>query len=71
VLEYYLYTSLGANTVWGDGTGSTGTVTGTGNGLGVPNGIQHTVYGELPISAANQAVAVGTYTDTITVTVEY
>jgi spore coat protein U-like protein len=71
VLEYYLYTSPAAITVWGDGSATTGTVSGVGNGLGVPNEIQHTVYGELPLSAANQAAPVGAYSDTITVTVEY
>lgn len=71
VLEYNLYTSVAVNTIWGDGSGGTGTVSDVGNGLGVPNAIQHTVYGELPISAANQAVPVGAYSDTITVTVEY
>jgi spore coat protein U-like protein len=30
-----------------------------------------TVYGKLPDSAANQAVPSGSYTDTITVTVNY
>jgi spore coat protein U-like protein len=71
VLEYNLYTSLTKATVWGDGSATTGTVSGVGGGLGMPNAIQHTVYGELPISPANQSVAVGAYSDTITVTVEY
>ena len=70
-LEYNLYTSLAKSTVWGDGSATTGTVSGVGNGLGMPNAAQHTVYGELFNNAANQAVAVGAYSDTITVTVEY
>jgi spore coat protein U-like protein len=70
-LEYNLYTSLAKSTVWGDGSATTGTVSGVGNGLGMPNATQHTVYGELFNNAANQAVAVGAYSDTITVTVEY
>jgi spore coat protein U-like protein len=31
----------------------------------------HTIFGSLPNSAANQDAPVGSYTDTITVTVEY
>ena len=70
-LEYNLYTSVAKNTIWGDGGGTTGTVSGVGGGLGMPNAIQHTVYGELFDNAANDAVPVGAYSDTITVTVEY
>jgi spore coat protein U-like protein len=73
-LEYNLYTTdptLGSGSIWGDGTSSTVRGTGTGGGMSVNNAIQHTVYGLLPNSTANQNVPTGTYTDTITVTVEY
>jgi len=49
----------------------TDTVAGTGNGMGVPQAITHTVYGQLLDSAFNQDAAVGSYADTITVTVTY
>jgi len=65
-LLYNLYRDAGRSEVWGDGTGGTYTVSGTGAGLGTPN--QHTVYGRLP---ALQNGHVGQYTDTITVTVTY
>ncbi len=68
-LEYNLYRNAGETEVWGDGSGSSFTVGGTGGGMGVANAID--VYGVLPDSTANQAVFDGTYTDTITVTVTY
>lgn len=71
-LQYNLYTTAGLTTVWGDGTGSTATVAGTGNGMAAANAVTETVYGQLPDSAANQALApAGPFTDTITVTVSY
>ena len=72
-LQYNLYTTSALTTVWGDGTGSSATVPGTGNGMAVGSAITETVYGQLPDSAANQALTPsGTaYTDTITVTVSY
>jgi spore coat protein U-like protein len=68
-LQYNLYTSNAYNAVWGDGTGGSATVAGSGTGLG--NWITHTVYGRIPNNAANQAAGVGSYSDSITVTVEY
>lgn len=65
-LNYNLYTTAGRTTVWGDGTGSTGTVTGTGSGL--LSGTAHTVYGRI---ASGQDRAIGSYTSTITVTVTF
>lgn len=65
-LDYNLYTTVGRSTVWGDGTGSTATVAGTGSGLLTPNAA--TVYGRIPI---NQDVAAGSYASVITVTVNY
>jgi spore coat protein U-like protein len=68
-LGYNLYTDAAYTTVWGNGTASTSTVTGTGRGLSKDN--KHTVHGRLPDSAANQDAPVGTYSDTIVVTVVY
>jgi spore coat protein U-like protein len=70
-LQYNLFTTLAANTIWGDGSIGTGTVPGVGAGMGVPNAQTHTVFGELPDNAFNQAAPSGNYTDTITVTVTY
>jgi spore coat protein U-like protein len=65
LLPYGLYTTSGYTTVWGDGTGTTGKNTGTGNGAAQP----YTVYGNI---TAGQYVAPSTsYTDTINVTVSY
>jgi len=63
-IGYQVYTAAGRTTVWGDGTASTSTVGGTGNGL-----LQTlTVYGRLP--ALSGAVP-GIYTDTVTITITY
>jgi spore coat protein U-like protein len=71
-LQYNLYTSLSHTTVWGDGTGGSATVSGTGLGTAASKAVSETVYGEVPDSPANQALPPGgTYTDTITVTVNY
>jgi spore coat protein U-like protein len=69
-LEYNLYTTNAYSSIWGDGTGGSVTQAGaTGSGLGTNSTL--TVYGKLPDSAANQAIPPGSYTDTITVTVNY
>jgi len=65
-LTFNLYRDSSYSQVWGDGTGSTFTVAGTGSGLLTANTV--TVYGQIPIS---QDKPVGTYTSTITVTVSY
>ncbi len=65
-LDFNLYKDAAYTQVWGDGTGSTFTVAGTGSGLLTANTI--TVYGQIPIS---QDKPVGTYTSLITVTVSY
>lgn len=70
-LQYNLYSNAARTNIWGDGTASTVTVGGTGAGLGVPNQVTHTVYGDLPNSAANLTAPVGNYSDTITVTIAY
>jgi spore coat protein U-like protein len=68
-LQYNLYTTSGLATVWGDGTGTSVTQGGTGAGMASP--VALTVYGNLPDSAANQAVPPAAYTDTVTVSVAY
>ncbi len=64
-MQYNLYTTSGRTTVWGNAAGSW--QSGTGAGLGTANTL--TVYGRV---AAGQAdLAVGNFSDTITVTVTY
>jgi spore coat protein U-like protein len=71
-LVYNLYTTNGYGTVWGDGTSSTSTVSGSGAGMAAGNELTHVVYGRLLASANTGAVGVpGTYTDTITATITY
>jgi len=68
-LQYNLYTSAALTTIFGDGTGGTGTVLGAGLGVATVNTVQ--VFGQLPDNATNQAAVPGSYSDTITVTVTY
>jgi spore coat protein U-like protein len=71
VLGYNLYTSNTYAVVWGDGTGSTTTITGTMklNKISNPSQtVKQTVYGRIP---ALQDVAVGSYVDNVTVTVTF
>lgn len=64
-LSYNLFTDSGRTTVWGDGTGSTSALTGTGTG-----GAQSvTVYGR--VASGQTSVPVGSYADTVAVTVTY
>ncbi|MGH8278629.1 MAG: spore coat protein U domain-containing protein [Gammaproteobacteria bacterium] len=77
-LQYNLYTSVSYTSVWGDGTGGTQTVSDQINGtcqyqffgIGITcSGSQNdTLYGNLP---GMQNVAAGSYSDTITVTVNF
>ncbi len=67
-LSYNLYTTAARTTVWGDGTGSTGTVAGTGTGLA--NTVNHDVHGRL-FAAGNENAQSGSYSSTINVTVTY
>lgn len=68
-LTYNLYTSSARTTVWGDGSGATAIVSGTGDGmLDSVTADTHPVYGKIP---ALQNVVPQTYKDTITVTVTY
>ena len=68
-LQYNLFTTAGLATIFGDGTGGTATVPGTGAGVATAASVQ--VFGQVPDSATNQAAVAGSYTDTITVTVTY
>ncbi len=63
-LDYSLYSDSGRTTNWGNTVG-TDTVAGTGNGTAQTL----TVYGRVP--SGQQTATVGSYTDTITVTVTY
>ena len=65
LLGYNLYTSSAYSTVWGDGTGSTGLLSGTGTGS-----VQAvTVYGR--VGSGQTGVPAGSYADTVAVTVTY
>lgn len=70
-LQYNLFTDGAYTSIWGDGTSSTAVVTGTGAGLAAASEITHSVYGQLPDNTTNEAAPVGSYADSITVTVEY
>ena len=63
-LDYTLYTDNTRTTVWGDGTATTGTRGGTGTG----DSQTYDVHGRVP---AQNNVRVGTFNDTVTVTVSY
>lgn len=63
-LIYNLFTDPAHTTIWGDGTDGTGTTGGDGSATGV----QHTIYGRIP---ASQNARVGSYFDTITVTLQF
>jgi spore coat protein U-like protein len=67
-LNYNLYKEASHVTVWGDGTGGTGIFTDSVLIAVLGTSIDHTIYGRIP---AGQYVAAGSYTDTITVTVEF
>ena len=62
ILNYNLYTNATRTTVWGDGSGITSTVSGSGVSA------SHTVYGRIP---ARQNKPAGSYTDVIVVTVTF
>ncbi|HVN42745.1 MAG TPA: spore coat U domain-containing protein [Steroidobacteraceae bacterium] len=70
LLNYNLYKDAGLTTIWGDGTSSTATNAGTGSGLSSAHQVTYTVYGKLPMTG-NQDAPVGSYTDSITVSVNY
>jgi spore coat protein U-like protein len=70
ILGYNLYRANNYAVVWGDGTGSTRTVTGslTLNNSNPTRSVSKTVFGRIP---ALQDAAVGIYGDNVQVTVNY
>jgi len=62
LLAYNLYTDVLRTTVWGDGSGPTATVAGSGTST------SFNVYGRIP---ALQNAYIGSYTDAIVVTVNF
>jgi spore coat protein U-like protein len=64
LLNYALYTNAGRTTVWGDGD-VTSSFSDTGNGAAQAS----TIYARIP--AGQTSVPVGSYADTVTVTVTY
>jgi len=68
-LQYNLYKDAAFGTIFGDGTGGTGSVLGTGNG--VATAVSVPVYGQLLDSATNQNAVPGSYSDTITASITY
>lgn len=70
-LGYNLYTTATHAAVWGDGTQSSATVSGTGRGLATGAAIAQTVYGQVPDAPSNLSLAPGFYTDTVIATVSY
>lgn len=63
-LQYNLYTDASRTSLWGDGTGASVTVSGTGTGTQQ----SITVYGRVP---GSQLVPTGSYSDTVTATVNF
>ncbi len=70
-LLYDLYTTNGRTTIWGDGSGSTGVVTGAISltALFGSDYADNPVYGRIP--NGQTTVHIGSYLDTILVTVTY
>ena len=71
VLNYNLYTTGAYTTVWGDGTGSTGRVSGTGTGMGAAAAQSLTVHGRLLASNNLAPVPAGSYVDNLIATITY
>ena len=68
LLGYNLFTTAGLATVFGDGTGGSATVGGTGAGFDVAFNQTTSVFGQIP---ALQNVSADTYSDTVAVTLTY
>ncbi len=64
-LNYNLYRDAARTTIWGDGTGGTQVFTAT---IVVSGSATVTIYGRIP---AGQDVSVGSYTDSITATINF
>lgn len=67
LLHYNIFTTAAAANIWGDGTSGTYTVTTAQRVRRNRPGVL-TVYGRIP---AGQNVSVGTYSDTVVVTINY
>ena len=65
LLNYNLYTSAAYTSVWGDGTGSTATIGGTGTG----SAQAISVYGR--VAGGQSSVPIGSYGDVVAVTITY
>ncbi len=68
-LQYNLFTTVAFTQIFGDGSGTSKTVAGTGAGVAAANAVA--VFGQVLDSATNKAAVPGSYTDTIAVTVTY
>lgn len=70
-LDYYLYSDSGHTANWGDGTDGTGVVTGSITLFILLDSayVDHPVYGRIP--GSQTSAQVGSYSDTITVTIDY
>jgi spore coat protein U-like protein len=68
-LVYNLYTDGTYGAVWGDDTGTTDVVGGSGTGMA--NALTRTVYGRLLAADNVAAVEAGAYSDTIVATITY
>lgn len=69
-LFYNLYTGASHATIWGDDSGNTDIVSGTGTGMGIGNLITHKVYGRI-LGSENLAAKPGTYSANIVATITY
>jgi spore coat protein U-like protein len=69
-LAYQLYTDAGRSVVWGDGTGGSSAITGSLTAITglIVIGSPIPIYGRI---AAGQVAAVGSYSDTVLVTITY
>jgi len=68
VLPYQLYSDAAHSQIWGDGTGGSAVVVGTGSIPLLGGTSTHQVYGRI---SANRVASPGAYTDVIIVTVTY
>ncbi|HEY0626138.1 MAG TPA: spore coat U domain-containing protein [Allosphingosinicella sp.] len=64
-MVYSLYKDAARTTVWGDGTSSTETISGTGTGTAQ----NVAIYGR--VASGQTALTVGSYSDTVDVTITY
>ena len=67
-LQYNLYRDASRSLIWGDGTGGTSIYSATVTIFQIATNIAVTVYGRIP---ARQDISAGTYTDTVTATINF